>query len=305
MDGNRAAAGRGNSAPIPAPSERALKIGRERDCERGRADAETRRGRLCERNLQPRSNDASRPAPPQDRPGYFQNTLLDPHPAIPDQFTHLSNPAPEIPFFDRGLRLFAENRHKCLSINNLRTKSGFSQSTPIKANQAQSCLIAPFIKPHCPRNPSLRYLTNPVRITPSAKGSTKAWFITKDENMSNGKIAKPAPSLLDASKKWTKVAEEEGSLMIFGSRLPGVQAPYRPVLSNSVKVRQTSSRRKTGFDRQTPAWLRNIATPPQMLRESRYKLAYLIMVHLEISRAAPVHESCELRPSSRLLRKYF
>ena len=33
------------------------------------------RRRIFARNLQPRSNAASRPAPPQDRPGYFQNRL--------------------------------------------------------------------------------------------------------------------------------------------------------------------------------------------------------------------------------------
>ena len=58
-------------------SERVLKIDRERDCERGGADGEARRGRIFERNLQPRSNEASRLAPPQDRPIYFQNTLSE------------------------------------------------------------------------------------------------------------------------------------------------------------------------------------------------------------------------------------
>ncbi len=56
--------------------ERVLKIDRERNCERGGADGETRRRRIFERNLQLRSNEASRPAPPQDRPIYFQSTLL-------------------------------------------------------------------------------------------------------------------------------------------------------------------------------------------------------------------------------------
>jgi hypothetical protein len=56
--------------------ERVLKIARSWDCERGGADGEARRGRIFERNLQPRSNEASRLAPPQDRPRYFQNMLL-------------------------------------------------------------------------------------------------------------------------------------------------------------------------------------------------------------------------------------
>jgi hypothetical protein len=53
-----------------------LKIDRERDCERGGADGEARRRRISLVDLRLRSNEASRPAPPQDRPSYFQNTLF-------------------------------------------------------------------------------------------------------------------------------------------------------------------------------------------------------------------------------------
>ncbi|HZM02138.1 MAG TPA: hypothetical protein VFC44_03855, partial [Candidatus Saccharimonadales bacterium] len=57
-------------------SERVLKIDRERDCERGGAAGEARRRRISLVDLRLRSNEARRPAPPQDRPRYFQNTLL-------------------------------------------------------------------------------------------------------------------------------------------------------------------------------------------------------------------------------------
>jgi hypothetical protein len=89
------------------------------------------------------------------------------HPAIPDQFTHLYDSGLEIPFFDRIICLLAENRHKCLSINNLCTKSRLFQSIPIKPNQAQSCLIVPFFRTAMPPNPSLPYLTILVMIPPS------------------------------------------------------------------------------------------------------------------------------------------
>jgi hypothetical protein len=56
--------------------ERVLKIDRERDCERGGADGEARRRRISLVDLRLRSNEASRPAPPQDHPRYLQNTLL-------------------------------------------------------------------------------------------------------------------------------------------------------------------------------------------------------------------------------------
>ena len=52
-----------------------MKTDRARDCERGGVAGKARRGRIFARNLQPRSNDASRPAPPQDRPWYFPYTL--------------------------------------------------------------------------------------------------------------------------------------------------------------------------------------------------------------------------------------
>jgi hypothetical protein len=69
-----------------------LKPDRERACERGRADGQparqggqllsvlTRRGRIFGRNLSLRSNEASRADPPQDRPSYFQSTLLEERP---------------------------------------------------------------------------------------------------------------------------------------------------------------------------------------------------------------------------------
>jgi hypothetical protein len=58
------------------------------------------------------------------------------HPAIPDQFTHDCNPAAKTPLFKRVIPLFPENRHKCLSMNNLRTKSSFLQSSLIVPNRA-------------------------------------------------------------------------------------------------------------------------------------------------------------------------
>jgi len=56
--------------------ESALKIDRSRNWERAGAAGEARRRRISLLNFRLRSNEASRPAPPQDRPKYFQNTLL-------------------------------------------------------------------------------------------------------------------------------------------------------------------------------------------------------------------------------------
>jgi hypothetical protein len=57
-------------------------------------------------------------------------------PAKPDQFSHLSNPAPEMLFLGGCILRFEKNSRKCLSINNLRTKSRFFKSGLIKPNQA-------------------------------------------------------------------------------------------------------------------------------------------------------------------------
>jgi hypothetical protein len=54
-----------------------LKIDRVRDCERGGADGDARRGRIFERNLQPKSNDASRPAPPKTARDIFKTRSHD------------------------------------------------------------------------------------------------------------------------------------------------------------------------------------------------------------------------------------
>jgi len=68
--------GGGSFSLAEFPLERVLKIDRGRDCGRGGADGEARRRRISLVDLRLRSNEANRPAPPQDRPRYFQNTLL-------------------------------------------------------------------------------------------------------------------------------------------------------------------------------------------------------------------------------------
>jgi hypothetical protein len=46
--------------------------------------------------------------------------------AIPDQFSHLSNPGPETLFFGGFILNFAKNSRKCLSMNRLHKKWSFS-----------------------------------------------------------------------------------------------------------------------------------------------------------------------------------
>jgi hypothetical protein len=61
--------------------------------------------------------------------------------------------------------------------------------------------------------------------------------------------------------------EEEGKLMTWLKGLPGAQAPFGPfgqTQSNLVKLGQTQTKRKEGFDRQTPSGLRNFATGQKM-----------------------------------------
>jgi hypothetical protein len=74
----------------------------------------------------------------RDSAGPIPTTSFQPS-AIPDHFTHVSNPAsktPVTPVFDRFILIFAKESRKCLSMNNLRTKSKFFQSALIKPNQA-------------------------------------------------------------------------------------------------------------------------------------------------------------------------
>jgi hypothetical protein len=102
-------------------------------------------------------------------------TASDPHPAILTNLLMFAIQAPTTRFLialSAFFRFLAKNRHKCLSINNLSTKSRFFHSTPIKPNQAQSCLIVPFFCTAATKNPPLPYLTILVRIDPSGEDET-------------------------------------------------------------------------------------------------------------------------------------
>jgi hypothetical protein len=85
--------------------------------------------------------------------------------------------------------------------------------------------------------------------------------------MRNGKVAARPSGFPDWLKARMAREEEEGKLMIWLKGLPGAQAPFGPIgqaQSSPVKPGQAQSRRKHGFDGQTPAGLRNFVTCQKM-----------------------------------------
>ena len=75
--------------------------------------------------------------------------------------------------------------------------------------------------------------------------------------MRNGKVAARPSGFPDCLKARMERGEEEGKLMTWLKGLPGTQAAFGP-------FGQTESKRKQGFDRQTPAGLRNFVTCQKM-----------------------------------------
>ncbi len=95
-------------------------------------------------------------------------------PAIPDQFAHVYDPARKTLFFNRVILNFAKNSRKCLSMNNLHTKSRFSnptQSHLIVPNRANSCLDAIQSQPpSCSKIPTSPIL---LRQTPTCRAEER------------------------------------------------------------------------------------------------------------------------------------